>query len=60
MILNQITSEYYYNRLSEIITNFKGEARLSELKSYMMKHSYFKEFGYEPAWLAYQIYIESL
>jgi hypothetical protein len=60
MIINEIDDKYYQNKLWSIIHHTKGESRLSELKQYVIKHSYFKKFGHEPAWLAYQIYIESL
>jgi hypothetical protein len=60
MIIDEITNQYYQNKLREIIHHNNGEVRLSKLKEYVLKHNYFKEFGYEPTWLAYQIYIESL
>jgi len=59
MIIYEL-EEYYQNKLWEIIHHNDGEARLSKLKAYMMKHSYFKELGHEPTWLAYQIYLQSL
>lgn len=60
MIIHEIKNQYYQKKLWDIIHHNVGEARLSKLKQYVMKHSYFREFGYEPTWLAYQIYIESL
>ena len=60
MIIDQIQNEYFNKKIWEIIHQYNGEARLSKLKEYVLKHQYFKEFGYEPAWLAYRIYIESL
>jgi len=60
MIIDEIKNEYYQNKLYQIIHHNDGEARLSKLKQYVLKHKYFKEFGYEPTWLAYRIYIESL
>ena len=60
MIIDEITDSYYQSKLWEIIHHNNGEARLSKLKEYVLKHNYFKEFVYEPIWLAYRIYIESL
>lgn len=59
-LIDQIEDDYFRKKLYEIIYGYNSEARLSKLKEYVMKHSYFKKFGYEPTWLAYQIYIESL
>jgi hypothetical protein len=60
MIIDEIRDTYYQSKLWEIIHHNDGEARLSKLKDYVLKHNYFKQFGYESAWLAYRIYIESL
>jgi len=59
-VIEQITDEQHRNVLYEIISKYKGDTRLSELKLYMLRNDYFLQFGPEPAWLAYQIYLESL
>jgi len=59
-VIEQISNDKYRNILYEIISKYTGDTRLSELKLYMLKNDYFLQFGHEPAWLAYQIYLESL
>ena len=59
-VIELITDEQHRNVLYEIISKYEGDTRLSELKLYMLRNDYFLQFGHEPAWLAYQIYVESL
>jgi len=59
-VIEQVTDEQHRNVLYEIISKYKGDTRLSELKLYMLRNDYFLQFGHEPTRLAYQIYVESL
>lgn len=59
-VIELITDEQHKNVLYEIISKYKGDTRLSELKLYMLRNDYFLQFGHEPTRLAYQIYVESL
>jgi len=59
-VIELITDEQHRNVLYEIISKYKGDTRLSELKLYMLRNDYFLQFGHEPTRLAYQIYVESL
>ena len=59
-VIELITDEQHRNVLYEIISKYKGDTRLSELKLYMLTNDYFLKFGHEPKRLAYQIYVESL
>ena len=59
-VIEQVTDEQHRNVLYEIISKYKGDTRLFELKMYMLKNDYFLKFGHEPTRLAYQIYVESL
>ena len=59
-VIEQVTDEQHRNVLYEIISKYKGDTRLFELKMYMLKNDYFLQFGHEPTRLAYQIYLDSL
>ena len=59
-VIELVTDEQHRNVLYEIISKYKGDTRLSELKLYMLRNDYFLQFGHEPTRLAYQIYVESL
>mgnify|MGYP000005718441 CR=1 FL=1 len=59
-VIELITDDEHRNGLYEIISKYEEDTLLSKLKLYMLRNDYFLQFGPEPAWLAYQIYLESL
>ena len=47
-VIELVTDEQHRNVLYEIISKYKGDTRLSELKLYMLRNDYFLQFGHEP------------
>ena len=54
-VIELVTDEQHRNVLYEIISKYKGDTRLFELKMYMLNEDYFKSFKVDAAWLAYEI-----